>query len=114
MPDSFKDWRRVPTTTSILFGVDLPYHPPKGAVGRLLWRKRMWIETTFALSVLEPWEKIFVLCVTYFLLTLVLTGLLKFAPQQLALLWSRLVYYAHGTSPDGFGMLPHASSFATS
>lgn len=36
------------------------YRPPKNAVARAFWRKWMWIEATFALSMLETWEKIFV------------------------------------------------------
>lgn len=39
---------------------DLQNRPPKGAVARWLWKKRIWVESTFALSMLEPWEKILV------------------------------------------------------
>ena len=58
MGNSLEDWKRVPTTAGALFGIDLPYRPPKNPVGAFLWRQRFWIETTSGLSLLEPWEKI--------------------------------------------------------
>lgn len=36
------------------------YPKPSSAVGRFFWRKKMWIEATFALSMLERWEKLMV------------------------------------------------------
>ncbi|KAH8075863.1 hypothetical protein BXZ70DRAFT_870229, partial [Cristinia sonorae] len=89
-------WRRAPSVTSVLLNLDLPYRPPKSAFGKWVWRKRVWLETTFALSVLEPWEKLLVLCVTYFTLVLVFIGLFTYAPQRISLGYSRMVYYFHG------------------
>lgn len=54
-------WKRVPTTMDVLFGLALPYRPPESSLGAYIWRKRLWFETTFALSMMQPWEK-FVLC----------------------------------------------------
>ena len=51
-------WKRVPTTAEAIFGIELPYRPPKGRVAAFLWRQRLLLETTFGLSVLEPWEKV--------------------------------------------------------
>ncbi|KAI0354047.1 hypothetical protein OH77DRAFT_1457071 [Trametes cingulata] len=96
MRNSLEDWKRVPTTASALFGIDLPYRPPKNRVGAFLWRWRLWIETTIGLSLLEPWEKILVLTIIYLLLTLVFTGLYKFVPQQAPLVYRRLLYYFFG------------------
>ena len=31
---------------------------PSSALGQFFWRRRMWFEATFVLSMLEPWEKI--------------------------------------------------------
>ncbi|KAL0570502.1 hypothetical protein V5O48_011448 [Marasmius crinis-equi] len=49
------------------------------------WRARMWLEGTFALSVMEPWEKYLVLsifflvvCVVLFTLSTVLARILPF------------------------------------
>jgi hypothetical protein len=36
------------------------YSAPKSAVGKFIWRQKMWVEATFALSMLERWEKIMV------------------------------------------------------
>lgn len=33
---------------------------PKGPLKRWLWEKAQWVEATFALSVIEPWEKLLV------------------------------------------------------
>ena len=58
MGNSLEDWKREPTTVGAIFGIDLPYRPPKNPVGAFLWRQRFWIETTSGLSLLEPWEKL--------------------------------------------------------
>jgi hypothetical protein len=34
---------------------------PSSKLGVFLWRRRMWFESTFVLSMLEPWEK-FLMC----------------------------------------------------
>jgi hypothetical protein len=34
-----------------------PYKPPKSALAAFFWRRKLWFESTFALSMLEPWEK---------------------------------------------------------
>lgn len=60
MRNSLEHWKRKPTTAETLFAIDLPYRPPKSAVGAFLWRRRFWLETTWGLSLLEPWEKILV------------------------------------------------------
>lgn len=60
MTNSLESWKRVPTTSSVLFGIDLPYRPPKNSIGQFLWRRRMWLEVTTGLSLLEPWEKVLV------------------------------------------------------
>ncbi|KAI0073844.1 hypothetical protein K474DRAFT_1602620 [Panus rudis PR-1116 ss-1] len=96
MPNTLEDWKRVPTTSAVIFGVELPYRPPKNSLGAFLWRKRIWIESTMGLSVLEPWEKILVLVVFYLTLTLVITGLYKLVPQQTVQLQKRLLYYFLG------------------
>ena len=55
---SLPSWKRVPSTTDVLFGLALPYRPPESSLGAFLWRRRLWFETTFALSMLQPWEKL--------------------------------------------------------
>ncbi|GJE93995.1 hypothetical protein PsYK624_101630 [Phanerochaete sordida] len=60
MHNSLEYWRTTPSTAAALFSVEMPYRPPKSRVGAFLWRRRMWLETTMGLSVLEPWEKLMI------------------------------------------------------
>ncbi|EMD32458.1 hypothetical protein CERSUDRAFT_118793 [Gelatoporia subvermispora B] len=89
-------WKSTPSTRAVLLGIELPYRPPRSAPGALLWRKRVWLEATFGLSLLEPWEKVLMLTIICTLLTLVLTGLYTFLPQYAALLQRRTAYYLLG------------------
>ncbi|KAF5381664.1 hypothetical protein D9615_005462 [Tricholomella constricta] len=94
--------------------------PPKSKLGLFLWRRRMWFESTFVLSMLEPWEKI-LLCksipsllvltteltplyglVTIFVGTfiLVMTGLVKYLPEHIVIMQRRAVYYLWGQEGD--------------
>ena len=58
MPHSPDAWKRTPTTADVFLAVNLPYRPPKSPLGAFVWRRRMWLETTTGLSLLEPWEKL--------------------------------------------------------
>jgi hypothetical protein len=53
--------KNVDANTS-LFTTDLGlvYKPPRSGFRRFIWRRRMWFESTFALSMFEGWEKILV------------------------------------------------------
>lgn len=57
---SVAEWKRQPSTFEIIYGLELPYRAPKSAFGTLIWKWRLWIEVTFALSMLQPWEKVLV------------------------------------------------------
>ena len=57
---SYAEWKREPTTAQVLFGLQLPYRPPRSPLAHFVWRRRVWVEVTFALSMLEPWEKFLV------------------------------------------------------
>ncbi|RPD56568.1 hypothetical protein L226DRAFT_609944 [Lentinus tigrinus ALCF2SS1-7] len=100
MGNSLEDWKRVPNTASAVFGIELPYRPPKSAVGAFLWRWRFWLETTLGLSLLEPWEKILTLAIVYFLLTLVFTGLFRFMPSHVPEMYRRTLYYLFGNEEN--------------
>jgi len=56
----------------------------------------MWVEATFALSMLEPWEKVLVVTIVLLLMTLVLTGLYQYMPQHLVVMQHRATYYLFG------------------
>jgi hypothetical protein len=51
-------WKTTPSTAAVLVGVEMPYRPPRSPAAALLWRRRVWLETTLGLSLLEPWEKL--------------------------------------------------------
>ncbi|KAF8960646.1 hypothetical protein BDZ97DRAFT_1832923 [Flammula alnicola] len=73
---------------------------PTSKLGIFLWRRRMWFESTFVLSMLEPWEKILLLTMFALLLFLVFTGVLKYLPQHLVFLRRRATYYLWGQEGD--------------
>ncbi|EIN05473.1 hypothetical protein PUNSTDRAFT_115908 [Punctularia strigosozonata HHB-11173 SS5] len=75
---------------------DSPYRPPEGALQRFVWRRKIWIEVTFGLSVLEPWEKALVWSVFALMTVLFVTGFYRLMPQHLDLVHRRTVYYVTG------------------
>lgn len=74
--------------------------PPKSPVALYFWRWRMWFESTFVLSMLEPWEKIMLLTILFILITLFMTGVFNFMPQHLERMHQRAVYYLWGQEGD--------------
>ncbi|KAF9559089.1 hypothetical protein CPC08DRAFT_666792 [Agrocybe pediades] len=74
--------------------------PPKSKLGIFLWRRRMWFESTFVLSMLEPWEKILLLTTFALLFFLVFTGVFKYMPQHLVVMRRRAIYYLWGQEGD--------------
>lgn len=70
-------------------------NPPKSKLGYFLWRRRMWFESTFGLTVMEPWEKVLMLTIFAILFVLVLTGFTKYLPH-LAFMHRRAKYYLWG------------------
>ncbi|RDB26829.1 hypothetical protein Hypma_005365 [Hypsizygus marmoreus] len=74
--------------------------PPKSEIGKFFWRRRMWFESTFVLSMLEPWEKILLLTIFAVTFILVMTGLVKYLPHHLLLMQRRAVYYLWGQEGD--------------
>ncbi|KZP28050.1 hypothetical protein FIBSPDRAFT_947957 [Athelia psychrophila] len=72
------------------------YPRPKNAVGLFLWKRQMWFESTFALSMLEPWEKCLVMTILLTLMTLVTTGLYSYVPVRVVEVQRRAIYYLFG------------------
>ncbi|EMD32459.1 hypothetical protein CERSUDRAFT_99539 [Gelatoporia subvermispora B] len=93
------EYSRAPGTADVLFGLTLPYQAPRSVLARALWRRRIWFETTFALSMLEPWEKVLVMMLLYAALLLLGTGVALYLPQHLAFLHARAAYYFLGLEP---------------
>ncbi|KAI0666419.1 hypothetical protein C8Q78DRAFT_984196 [Trametes maxima] len=94
---SYAEWKRETTIPQILFGLQLPYRKPDSPLARFLWRRRVWVEVTFALSMLEPWEKFLVMFVMYAALLLMGTAGVLYLPHHLAFLRARAAYYLFGS-----------------
>ncbi|OCH92423.1 hypothetical protein OBBRIDRAFT_698293, partial [Obba rivulosa] len=90
------EYSRTPSTVDVVFGLGLSYHPPRNALARALWRRRVWFETTFALSMLQPWEKVLVMTILYATILLLCTGVALYLPQHLDFLRARAAYYFLG------------------
>ncbi|EAU86734.1 hypothetical protein CC1G_06495 [Coprinopsis cinerea okayama7 len=77
---------------------DLRYarRPESGKLAVYLWRWRMWFEGTFALTVMETWERWLVISIFATLCALVLTFLIKFLPHNLLSMQKRAIYYLWG------------------
>jgi len=93
-------WRRVPTTFAAIFGITIPYRPPVNSVSAFLWRKRMLLETTLGLCLLETWEKILMIVILYLIAILAMTGIYKYAPQSAVYVTQRTTYYFLGQESD--------------
>ncbi|KAF9465887.1 hypothetical protein BDZ94DRAFT_1132914, partial [Collybia nuda] len=80
---------------------DLRYpRRPTSKIGIFFWRRRVWFESTFVLSMLEPWEKVMLMTIFVSLYILVLTGLFRFLPRHLVVMQRRAVYYLWGQEGD--------------
>ncbi|KAF9450370.1 hypothetical protein P691DRAFT_665454 [Macrolepiota fuliginosa MF-IS2] len=65
-----------------------------------LWRQRMWFESTFVLSMLEPWEKVLLLSIIGISFLLIVTALFKYLPHHIDVMQRRAVYYLWGQEGD--------------
>ncbi|KZT55879.1 hypothetical protein CALCODRAFT_498073 [Calocera cornea HHB12733] len=59
-------------------------------------RKWLLFESTFALSMLEPWEKVLVLALCFFLVALLATGVFRYLPFHLQFINRRTRFYILG------------------
>ncbi|EJD07823.1 uncharacterized protein FOMMEDRAFT_137984 [Fomitiporia mediterranea MF3/22] len=72
------------------------YKEPDTPYAALLWRLYMWITTTFALSVMEPWEKLLVITTIGFIFALIGIGIVRYMPQFVVDSTQRTQYYLLG------------------
>ncbi|PCH42008.1 hypothetical protein WOLCODRAFT_73456 [Wolfiporia cocos MD-104 SS10] len=93
---SCAEWKREPTAYDVFFGLALPYKPPRNALAAFAWRRRVWLETTFALSMMQPWEKVLVACFVSLLLGSLVTGMYLYLPHHLSYIHGRAMYYLLG------------------
>ncbi|KAH7884639.1 hypothetical protein F5I97DRAFT_1812743 [Phlebopus sp. FC_14] len=68
-----------------------------------LWRRKIAIETTFAINALEPWEKLIFFSFLSLIAFLLFRGLCLF-PSQLFILQRRLSYYLWGYEADNHAL----------
>ncbi|KAJ7472305.1 hypothetical protein B0H11DRAFT_2038478 [Mycena galericulata] len=73
---------------------------PTSALGVFFWRRRMWFESTFVLSMLEPWEKILLITIFAVLFLLVCSGFVMYFPRHLGIMHRRAMYYLWGQEGD--------------
>ncbi|KAG9002878.1 hypothetical protein FRB90_011294 [Tulasnella sp. 427] len=85
-----------PLRTNPLQLLDLSNRPPTGLIDQWIWEKRMWVESTFALTMLEPWEKIFVCFVFTLIMTLFVFGMYYYLPHHIHIIYGRAKYYLLG------------------
>ncbi|KDN51853.1 hypothetical protein RSAG8_00403, partial [Rhizoctonia solani AG-8 WAC10335] len=71
---------------------------PSSAVKRFLWRRQIWFESTFALSMMEPWEKFLIMGVLLFLSSLFITGAVRYLPNHVSVVAARTSFYLTGSS----------------
>ncbi|VDC03777.1 unnamed protein product [Peniophora sp. CBMAI 1063] len=80
-----------------------PYGEPRGPIAGLLFRWRLWFESTFVFTLLEPWEKGLLLVIAGVIFTLLAIGIFRYLPQHMAFLYRRATYYFLGSeSASGF------------
>ncbi|EIW60067.1 uncharacterized protein TRAVEDRAFT_119988 [Trametes versicolor FP-101664 SS1] len=98
---SYPEWKREATIPQILFGLRCPYGKPSSPVARFFWRRRIWIEATFALSMMEPWERFIVMYVVYAILLALAFAAFFYLPHHLSFLHGRAAYYLYGSDAAG-------------
>ncbi|WVR07083.1 hypothetical protein IAU60_004122 [Kwoniella sp. DSM 27419] len=76
----------------------MPHYPPRPAPGfrRFIWDKRVLIESTFALSMMQPWEKVLIVGTLFITLLLFWVSVYSYYPSHLAYLSRRFAYYVYG------------------
>ncbi|KAH8079074.1 hypothetical protein BXZ70DRAFT_961119 [Cristinia sonorae] len=111
---SAAEWKRQPTSADVLFGFNLPYRAPQNAFGAYCWRWRLWFESTFALSMLQPWEKVLIMCIVNSVLILLFIGILCYLPSHITAITKRGMYYLLGTEGADRGLTETLSMFAGS
>ncbi|WVQ86064.1 hypothetical protein IAT38_008232 [Cryptococcus sp. DSM 104549] len=69
--------------------------PPPG-IRRRLWDWSMWFQSTFALSMMQPWEKAVILSTLSIVTLLFWISVYTYLPNHLAYLSRRFAYYVYG------------------
>ncbi|KAH6904216.1 hypothetical protein BKA70DRAFT_540820 [Coprinopsis sp. MPI-PUGE-AT-0042] len=73
---------------------------PSSKAGQFFWRWRMWVESTFVLSMLEPWEKLMLVALFVVGFVFVMSAITKYLPQHVNIIGRRAMYYIYGQEND--------------
>ncbi|TFY80863.1 hypothetical protein EWM64_g3144, partial [Hericium alpestre] len=103
---------RVPgETEATIFAWEMaPYKQPTSLLSRIIWGWRVWFEATFVFTLLEPWEKLFLVLIIGSAMGLLLTGIVKYLPQHLVFLYRRALYYLLGQEQVDWASVQRAGS----
>ncbi|KAJ3720302.1 hypothetical protein C8R42DRAFT_670349 [Lentinula raphanica] len=63
----------------------------------MFWRAQMWVEGTFGLAVLEPWEKALLLTIFAISSIFFIVAIIQYLPQHVLDMRGRLLYYLFGS-----------------
>ncbi|KAA1477940.1 hypothetical protein DENSPDRAFT_787357 [Dentipellis sp. KUC8613] len=96
---------------SSIFAWELsPYKKPTSFVSRFFWGWRVWFEATFVFTLMEPWEKLFMVTIMGGFMLLIGTGIVKYLPYHLAFLYQRALYYLLGQEQADWASLQRAGT----
>ncbi|KAG8905729.1 hypothetical protein FRB99_008366 [Tulasnella sp. 403] len=90
-----------PLRTNVVRRGDLANRAPDGAIERWIWAKRLRFESTFAMSMLEPWEKVLGLSVLILLWSLLIFSGYYYLPPHIRFVLRRAKYYLLGEDATG-------------
>ncbi|KAI0084956.1 hypothetical protein BDY19DRAFT_874202, partial [Irpex rosettiformis] len=89
-------WKAVPSTWDVFFSLRLPYRAPESPIAAYFWRKRVWFEVTFALTMMEPWEKMLLVLILTIISALFSYTFTYYFPVHLHFVLARAKYYFLG------------------
>ncbi|WRT66412.1 uncharacterized protein IL334_003368 [Kwoniella shivajii] len=72
-----------------------PARPPPG-IRRVIWNQRIWLESTFATSMMQPWEVALIVTVLATVTLLIWFSIYTYLPSHIAYLARRWSYYVYG------------------
>ncbi|KAI5119052.1 hypothetical protein M0805_005918 [Coniferiporia weirii] len=73
------------------------YKQPSGLVANAAWRVWIWTETTFALSLMEPWEIFLIFAIFGITFIFVTVGMVRYFPHAIVSASRRAQYYFSGS-----------------
>ncbi|KLO18261.1 hypothetical protein SCHPADRAFT_820175 [Schizopora paradoxa] len=72
------------------------YVKPKSPILAFLWQKWLSFESTFALTMMESWEKVLILSLCAIMVTLLAIAIVSYLPHHISFLRQRASFYLSG------------------